>query len=189
MPKLFDQAVIDAMARINARPIIFPYSNPTSRSECTAEEAYKLVAGPRDFRQRQSLPARSVWRQDVRARSGQQRLHFPAIGMAIYATQARRVTDELFLCAATSVAEQVTQANLDMGLIYPPQSDILNTSVHVATKVAELIFEPTSPERPDHPTSATSSSRSCISRTIAALSDFRLDRSGRSHGLVSTETD
>ena len=47
----------------------------------------------------------------------------------------------MFLCAATSVAEQVTQQNLDMGLIYPPQSDILKASVHVAEKVAELIFE------------------------------------------------
>jgi malate dehydrogenase (oxaloacetate-decarboxylating)(NADP+) len=66
---------------------------------------------------------------------------FPALGLAIYTTEAKRVTDEMFLCAATSVAEQVTQANLDMGLIYPPQSDILNTSIHVATKLAELIFD------------------------------------------------
>jgi malate dehydrogenase (oxaloacetate-decarboxylating)(NADP+) len=61
--------------------------------------------------------------------------------MAIYATQARRVTDEMFLCAARSVAEQVTPANLDMGLIYPPQSDILEASVHVAQRVAAHIFE------------------------------------------------
>jgi malate dehydrogenase (oxaloacetate-decarboxylating)(NADP+) len=61
--------------------------------------------------------------------------------MAIYATQARRVTDEMFIEAAKSVAEQVTTENLDMGLIYPPQSAILSTSLHVALKVAELIFE------------------------------------------------
>jgi malate dehydrogenase (oxaloacetate-decarboxylating)(NADP+) len=66
---------------------------------------------------------------------------FPALGLAIYATQAKSVTDEMFLCAARSVAEQVTQQNLDMGLIYPPQSDILKSSVHVAEKVATLIFE------------------------------------------------
>jgi malate dehydrogenase (oxaloacetate-decarboxylating)(NADP+) len=60
--------------------------------------------------------------------------------MAIYATQAKRVTDEMFLCAAAAVAEQVTQADLDMGLIYPPQSEILETSLHVAEKVASLIF-------------------------------------------------
>ena len=66
---------------------------------------------------------------------------FPALGMAIYACQARQVTDEMFIEAAKSVAEQVTQENLDMGLIYPPQSAILSTSLHIATKVAELIFE------------------------------------------------
>ena len=51
---------------------------------------------------------------------------FPALGLAIYTTQARRVTDELFLCAARSLAEQVTPADLDVGLIYPPQSDSCN---------------------------------------------------------------
>ena len=64
----------------------------------------------------------------------------------------------MFLCAATSVAEQVTQADLDMGLIYPPQSDILNTSIQVATQVAELIFEPrVSRECPGRRASPTSS--------------------------------
>jgi malate dehydrogenase (oxaloacetate-decarboxylating)(NADP+) len=60
--------------------------------------------------------------------------------MAIYATEARRVTDEMFLYAARSVAEQVTCGDLDAGLIYPPQSDILKSSLHVAEKLAELVF-------------------------------------------------
>ncbi len=47
----------------------------------------------------------------------------------------------MFLCSAQSVAEQVTQQNLDMGLIYPPQSEILKASIHVAERVAALIFE------------------------------------------------
>jgi malate dehydrogenase (oxaloacetate-decarboxylating)(NADP+) len=141
VPKLFDQHVIEAMARINERPIVFPYSNPTSRSECTAEEAYKWSQGRAIFASGSPFPPVQYGGKTFVPGQGNNVYIFPALGLAIYTTQAERVTDEMFLCAAASVAEQVTQANLDMGLIYPPQSDILNTSIHVATKVAELIFE------------------------------------------------
>jgi malate dehydrogenase (oxaloacetate-decarboxylating)(NADP+) len=66
---------------------------------------------------------------------------FPAMGMAVYATEAKRVTDEMFITAARAVAEQVTDANLETGLIYPPLSEILPTSLHVALRVAETIFD------------------------------------------------
>lgn len=141
VPKLFNQPVIEAMARINERPIIFPYSNPTSRSECTADEAYKWSQGRAIFASGSPFQPVQFGGKTFVPGQGNNVYIFPALGMAIFATQAKRVTDEMFLCAAMSVAEQVTQANLDMGLIYPPQSDILNTSVHVANKVAELIFE------------------------------------------------
>jgi malate dehydrogenase (oxaloacetate-decarboxylating)(NADP+) len=141
VPKLFDKSVIEAMARINERPIIFPYSNPTSRSECTAEEAYTWSQGRAIFAGGSPFPPVQFGGKTFVPGQGNNVYIFPALGLAIYTTEARRVTDEMFLCAATSVAEQVTQANLEMGLIYPPQSDILNTSIHVAAKVAELIFE------------------------------------------------
>ncbi len=62
------------------------------------------------------------------------------MGMAVYATEARRVTEEMFIVAAKAVAEQVTDQNLAIGLIYPPQGKILESSLHVATRVAEYIF-------------------------------------------------
>jgi malate dehydrogenase (oxaloacetate-decarboxylating)(NADP+) len=65
---------------------------------------------------------------------------FPAIGMAVYATRAKLITDEMFIAAARAVAEQVTKAELDVGLIYPPQSEILKTELHAAKRVAEVIF-------------------------------------------------
>jgi malate dehydrogenase (oxaloacetate-decarboxylating)(NADP+) len=63
------------------------------------------------------------------------------MGMALFATEARRVTDEMFIVAARSVAEQVTEENLAAGLIYPPQSRILEASLHVAERVATYIFD------------------------------------------------
>jgi malate dehydrogenase (oxaloacetate-decarboxylating)(NADP+) len=65
---------------------------------------------------------------------------FPAIGLAVYATRATRVTDEMFVAASHAVAEQVTRAELDVGLIYPPQSTIMNTELRAAQRVAEVIF-------------------------------------------------
>lgn len=141
VPKLFNQAVIETMTRINHRPIIFPFSNPTSRSECTAEEAYKWSGGQVIFASGSPFPPVQFGGKTYVPGQGNNVYIFPALGLAIYATQAKRVTDEMFLCAARSVAEQVTQENLDLGLIYPPQSAILAASVHVAEKVAELIFE------------------------------------------------
>jgi malate dehydrogenase (oxaloacetate-decarboxylating)(NADP+) len=140
VPKLFNKAVIEAMSRVNERPIIFPYSNPTSRSECSAEEAYKWSNGKAIFASGSPYQPVKFGGRTFVPGQGNNVYIFPAVGMAIYATQAKRVTDEMFLCAAAAVAEQVTQADLDMGLIYPPQSEILETSLHVAEKVASLIF-------------------------------------------------
>jgi len=66
---------------------------------------------------------------------------FLAIGMALYATKAKRVTDEIFVAAAQAVAECVTSADLDLRQIFPPQSEISETELHVATRIAEVIFE------------------------------------------------
>ena len=140
VPKLFNQAVIEAMSRINSRPIIFPYSNPTSRSECTAEEAYEWSQGRAIFASGSPFPPVRFGGKTFVPGQGNNVYIFPALGMAIYATEARRVTDEMFLCAARGVAEQVTPEDLDAGLIYPPQSNILKSSLHVAERVAELVF-------------------------------------------------
>jgi len=66
---------------------------------------------------------------------------FPAMGMAVFATEATRVTEEMFIVAAKAVAEQVTEEDLSVGLIYPPQSRILEASLHVAERVAAYIFD------------------------------------------------
>jgi malate dehydrogenase (oxaloacetate-decarboxylating)(NADP+) len=141
VPKLFNQQVIEAMAEINERPIIFPYSNPTSRSECTAEEAYRWSQGRAIFASGSPFPPVEIAGKTFVPGQGNNVYIFPAMGMAIFATEAKRVTEEMFIVAARAVAEQVTDQSLSTGLIYPPQSQILKASLHVATRVAEYIFD------------------------------------------------
>jgi malate dehydrogenase (oxaloacetate-decarboxylating)(NADP+) len=141
VPKLFSREVIEAMARINERPIIFPYSNPTSRSECTAEEAYRWSDGRAVFASGSPFPPVEINGRRFVPGQGNNVYIFPAMGMAVFATEATRVTEEMFIVAAQAVAEQVTEENLSMGLIYPPQNRILEASLHVAGRIAAYIFD------------------------------------------------
>jgi malate dehydrogenase (oxaloacetate-decarboxylating)(NADP+) len=141
VPKLFTREVIEAMAEINERPIIFPYSNPTSRSECTAEEAYHWSHGRAVFASGSPFPPVEFAGHRFVPGQGNNVYIFPAMGMAVFATDATRVTDEMFIVAAKAVAEQVTDEDLATGLIYPPQSHILEASLHVARRVAAYVFD------------------------------------------------
>jgi len=141
VPKLFNRQVIEAMAQINERPIIFPYSNPTSRSECTAEEAYNWSDGRAVFASGSPFPPIEIAGRKFVPGQGNNVYIFPAMGMAVFATEATRVTQEMFIVAAKAVAEQVPEESLAIGLIYPPQSRILEASLHVARRIAEYIFD------------------------------------------------
>jgi len=137
----FTQQVIENMSAINERPIIFPYSNPTSNSECTAEQAYTWSKGKAIFASGSPFAPVTYNGKTFTPGQGNNVFIFPALGLAIYATEAKRVTDEMLLTASEAVAEQITQEDFNNGLIYPPIKNIREVSVNVAVKVAEEIFK------------------------------------------------
>jgi malate dehydrogenase (oxaloacetate-decarboxylating)(NADP+) len=139
--KLFSQEVVEAMSRINERPIIFALSNPIEKHECLPEDAYAWSGGKVVYAGGVQFPPVHIGGQTFLPSQANNLYIFPAVGMAIYATNAKRVTDEMFVEAARAVADQVTPEQLQLGMLFPPQSDILEVEIQTATRVAKLIFD------------------------------------------------
>ncbi|TVP70897.1 MAG: NAD-dependent malic enzyme [Leptolyngbya sp. LCM1.Bin17] len=137
----FTQQVVEAMARINDRPVILALSNPTEHAECTAEQAYRWSKGKAIYAAGVPFPPVSLNGETFLPGQANNFYIFPAVGMAIYATKAKRVSDEMFIEAAKAVADQVPEDLLKQGLLYPPQSNILETEIVTAARVAKLVFD------------------------------------------------
>jgi malate dehydrogenase (oxaloacetate-decarboxylating)(NADP+) len=137
----FGKDVVEAMSRINSRPIILALSNPTSCAECTPEQAYTWSGGKAIYAAGVPFPPVQFQGQTFIPGQANNFYIFPAVAMAIYATEARRVTDEMFIEAAKAVADQVSPELLGQGLLYPRQADILETEIKTAARVAGVVFD------------------------------------------------
>jgi malate dehydrogenase (oxaloacetate-decarboxylating)(NADP+) len=137
----FTQKVIEAMSRVNERPVVLALSNPTDHAECTPEQAYTWSKGKAIYAAGVQFPPVHYDGQTFLPGQANNFYIFPAVGMAIFATQASRVTDEMFIEAARAVADQVPSDLLKQGLLYPLQSNILETEIQTAARVANLVFD------------------------------------------------
>jgi malate dehydrogenase (oxaloacetate-decarboxylating)(NADP+) len=137
----FTQQVVERASRVNKQPIILALSNPTEHAECTAEQAYRWSNGTAIYAAGVQFAPVVYNRQTYLPGQANNFYIFPAVGMAIYATQAKRVTDEMFIEAARAVADQVTPDLLKQGLLYPLQSNILEAEIKTAARVAKLVFD------------------------------------------------
>jgi malate dehydrogenase (oxaloacetate-decarboxylating)(NADP+) len=137
----FTQKVIESMSRINGRPVVLALSNPTDHAECTAEQAYTWSKGKAIYAAGVQFPPVHYNGQTYLPGQANNFYIFPAIGMAVFATQASRVTDDMFIEAARAVADQVPSELLKQGLLYPLQSNILEAEIQTAARVAKLVFE------------------------------------------------
>jgi malate dehydrogenase (oxaloacetate-decarboxylating)(NADP+) len=137
----FNQKVVEAMSRINERPVILALSNPTEHAECTSEQAYTWSEGKAIYAAGVQFPPVHLNGKTFLPGQANNFYIFPAVGMAIFATQAKRVTDEMFIEAGQAVADQVPSDLLNQGLLYPLQSNILETEIQTAARVAKLVFD------------------------------------------------
>jgi len=141
MPGTFTAPVLAAMARHHARPIVMALSNPTSKAECTAREAYATTDGRAIFASGSPFaPVTHKGRTHVPGQ-GNNAYIFPGVGLGVIVADSSRVTDEMFAAAARTLASTVTEDDLAMGRIYPSLSRIREVSHAIAVEVARLAYE------------------------------------------------
>ncbi|TMH35638.1 MAG: NAD-dependent malic enzyme, partial [Betaproteobacteria bacterium] len=132
--------IVEEMARINERPIVFALSNPTSKSECTAEQAYAWSRGKALFACGSPFDPVRVGSQSFVPRRGNNSYILPVVGLAAITVRVKRVTDEMFMVAANSLADQVTEDDLAQGSLYPPLARVRDVSARIAADVAEVAY-------------------------------------------------
>jgi len=133
----FTREVVERMSAINERPAIFALSNPTSKAECTAEQAYAWSRGQAVFTSGSPFGEVAYGGRTYRPGQGNNAYVFPGVGLGAVVCRARRITDRMFLAAAGALARLVGEDDLKRGSLYPPLEEIRSISLAIAIAVAQ----------------------------------------------------
>ncbi|MEI7533716.1 MAG: NAD-dependent malic enzyme [Verrucomicrobiae bacterium] len=139
-PKTFTQEIVKTMGSLNQRPVIFALSNPTSKAECTAEEAYTWTEGRAVFASGSPFAPVKIGEKTLVPGQGNNAYIFPGVGLGIVSTGARRVTESMFIAAARTLASLIRENELAEGRVYPALNRIHEVSHAIAVAVAEEVF-------------------------------------------------
>jgi malate dehydrogenase (oxaloacetate-decarboxylating)(NADP+) len=137
----FTPEILQTMAEINDRPIVFALSNPTSKSECSAEEAYRHTGGRALFACGSPYDPVQLGGKTFVPRQGNNSYIFPGVGLGAVASGSKLVTDEMFMAAAHTLAYLVTPEDIEQGSLYPSLPRIREVSAHIAAAVAEVAYK------------------------------------------------
>jgi malate dehydrogenase (oxaloacetate-decarboxylating)(NADP+) len=137
----FTPQVLQTMAEFNGRPIIFALSNPTSKAECSAEEAYRHTGGRALFACGSPYDPVTLGGKTFVPRQGNNSYIFPGIGLGVIASGSRLVTDEMFMAAANTLANLVSEEDIAQGSLYPALPRIREVSAHIAAAVADVAYK------------------------------------------------
>jgi malate dehydrogenase (oxaloacetate-decarboxylating)(NADP+) len=140
IPKSFDREVIETMSAINQRPIVFALSNPTSKSECSAEEAYTWSRGKAVFASGSPFPTCNYQGKTFVPGQCNNSYIFPGVALGVIACEAKHVTDRMFSEAAKALVACVADSDLAVGRLFPPLARIREISAHIAAAVAQETF-------------------------------------------------
>ena len=114
--------------------------NPTEHHECLPNEAYAWTGGKAVYAGGVPFPPVHLDGKTYLPSKANNLYVYPAVGLTIHVTKAKRVTDEMFIEAAHAVANQVAPEQLKLGMLFPPQSNILAVEIKTAPHVADLVF-------------------------------------------------
>jgi malate dehydrogenase (oxaloacetate-decarboxylating)(NADP+) len=156
---MFTQPVLAAISRLNVRPIVFALSNPTSKAECTAEQAYAWTDGRAIFAAGNPFDPVTLGGRIHSPAQGNNSYIFPGVGLGLIVSGARRATDDMFFAAAHALADCVSDADLQQDRVFPVSARLREVAMAVAVAVAAVAHEQgvaTRP-RPDDLAAATAS--------------------------------
>jgi len=136
----FSKNILELMKDINDYPLVFALSNPTSSSECTAENAYKWTRGKCLFASGSPFDSVEIEGKTFIPGQGNNAYIFPGVGLGIILSQSQVISDDLFLAAAETLSILVSDKELSSGQLYPSIKDIKKVSKEIAITVAKKAF-------------------------------------------------
>jgi len=138
---IFSKEIIQAMGQAQQHPVIFALSNPTANAECTAEQAYEWTQGRAIFASGSPFGVVHINGEIRVPGQGNNAYVFPGLGLGAIYSGATHISDDMLIASAKSLAQCVSQNQIDQGCLYPSLKEIREVSVQIAQAVAASAYK------------------------------------------------